>query len=124
MNILLDLARWAVAYLVSSVILPLKEELSRDIALKTPQRPVAVLGKARDNGQVSLSLINEINRQCARLPYKLDPLGGLKDYYTHPQTVQYSIENGTRTVPYDCDDLAVYAHALAEAASVEKRLSR
>lgn len=111
--------RAAVEYAITAAILPNKQKFSQQVGSKTPHRPLPVLG-ANQNGQVSLGLIAAINKQCAKAPYRLDPLWGLKDYYTHPETVQYEIDYNTRKQPYDCDDLAVYAHALAEAAGVSR----
>lgn len=111
--------RLAVEYAVVTAILPNKQKYSQQVGAKTPKAALPVLGKPQ-NGQVSLGLIDAINEQCAKLKYKTDPLWGLKDYYTHPETVQYEVNNKTRTQPYDCDDLAVYAYALAEAAGVAR----
>lgn len=48
-----------------------------------------------------------------RLTYTGDPiLGGLDDYYNHPEYLQYCIENNLKP-PVDCDDYSVLAYALA-----------
>ncbi len=53
------------------------------------------------------SLINCL----AKFPYRADPVGGLADYYTHPETAQYCQKNNCwGTVAFDCDDSAAYAH--------------
>jgi hypothetical protein len=102
---------------IEGYYLPNKADFSRGMAARTPKRPLPKLGTA-DNGQVTLGLVDAINEQCTKLPYKMDPMWGLTDYYTHHETVQYEIEYNTRNEPYDCDDLANYAYELAGVAGV------
>lgn len=108
---------------IKHYILRNKAEYSRQIAKKTPKIPLPIVGSATPGGEASPELLEEINKRAALLPYKLDPLQGLNDYYTHPETVQYEVEMATRRQPgvkspYDCDDLALYAYSLAEKAGV------
>lgn len=103
-------------------ILPQKAHWSRQIAVNIPTdklRPIPALGKANADGYLPLSVLKDINAQCGKLQYKLDPLWGMSDYYTLPELTQYQLEKGRWEYPCDCDDFAVYARALMLAAGVE-----
>jgi len=106
---------------IKGVYLPNKAAYSRqcDAALKGAQHAaLPVLGKAGNDGRLSIDTINAINEQCGRLKYVSDPLGGLLDYYTHPETTQWALNNNRQDIPCDCDDYAVYAVALARACGI------
>ena len=71
--------------------------------------PLPIVGSAKNNGSITIALAHAVNEQCAKLKYKLDPLGGVSDYYNHPETTQYRLDMKNNTLPCDCDDFAVYA---------------
>jgi len=51
---------------------------------------------------------------CQKLVYTGDPiLGGLDDFYQHPEYLQYCIESQLRP-SVDCDDYSVLAYAIAK----------
>jgi len=105
-------------YLVENVYLPKKARDSRLINRGFSKRPLPVLGSASPQGLPSKSLIEAINTHCGHLPYKIDPLYGLSDYYNAPEVSQYKLESKDESIHFDCDDLAVLAVGLARLAGV------
>lgn len=101
--------------------LPNKAEQSRKLMAKIPVRTLPVLGDALLSGYPSQGLLNAINAQCKKLPYKLDQLWGLADLYNSPGFTQYKLETGDKSIDCDCDDFAVYAVALAKKAGVDPK---
>ncbi|MEJ5201899.1 MAG: hypothetical protein WHV66_06650 [Anaerolineales bacterium] len=97
---------------VTGWVLPKKADYSRQVALNAPKAALPVLGQAGSDGRVSMQTIEKVNQQCARLRYVADPLWGLVDFYNHPEYTQWQLVNNRWDQPCDCDDLAVYAHAL------------
>lgn len=92
-----------------------KQTISRDRAARTPKAPLPVLGKAGADGRVSKETIEAVNRQCGKMPYQQDPWFGIDDFYNHPETSQWRLNNEKWDIPYDCDDYATYAVALLRA---------
>lgn len=58
--------------------------------------------------------VQEAADYIAKLPYTEDPLGGLVDFYQHPERVAYHVEKGTIIrLRMDCDEiLLAYAMLL------------
>lgn len=99
---------------VRNFYLPNKMAYSRqlDTNLSASKAPLPVLGKAGSDGRVWVDTVNAVNAECGKLRYTSDPLGGLIDYYNHPEVTQWRQNNKRWDVPCDCDDFAVYAVAL------------
>jgi hypothetical protein len=102
---------------ITGFYLPRKAAWSREIdaKVKNSHAPLPVLGKAGADGRLSKQVIEAINSQCGKLQYTSDPLGGLADFYNHPELSQWRLNNKRWDQPCDCDDFAVYAVALARA---------
>lgn len=108
------------ALAIQNWYLPRKAEGSRRRALLDVnfRRPLPVLGGVHPDGRLTRSTVDAINTQLGKLTYTSDPLWGADDYYSHPRSIQWRLENQRNDLPCDCDDYAVYAVALARAAGM------
>lgn len=98
-----------------------KQLVSQFPAIFCPKSPLPVLGQAV-NGKATRALIVAINDRLGRLEYHSDPWGGAGDLYNHPEHTEWLLQHQgpNEKRPRDCDDFAVFAHALARKAGVKQ----
>lgn len=92
--------------------LPNKAKFSRDIDKHADHAPLPQVYEPVSDGKTRVGMINSVNAECSKLRYKLDPNGGLTDFYNHPEFTEWRHQNQRWDEPCDCDDFAVYAVAL------------
>lgn len=97
---------------VTGWYLPRKARFSREMAINAPRATLPQVHERVDDGKVRLGMVKAINAECSKLRYTPDPLGGLTDFYNHPEFTQWRQNKQRWDEPCDCDDFAVYAVAL------------
>ena len=89
---------------VAKIWMKIKRHRSKGMAKSSLKSPLPVL---TDVSSIARYVTQE-------LTYTGDPiLGGLNDFYQHPEHLQWSIESKV-SLPVDCDDYSVLAFAMAK----------
>lgn len=99
-----EILKLAVAHLTN------KESFSRQFAKSTPRVNKYPIFKYENDSQLIQDVANYVTPFSKH--YISDPYFGLWDYYTHPKTLIYMMENNKWNYSNDCDDISSLAYAL------------